>query len=56
MSHIQAIKGQAWSKVEDSANLKIHNRKGVNISFIGCISPFDTINFSKAESLKRGDV
>ncbi|ORE00966.1 hypothetical protein BCV72DRAFT_88365 [Rhizopus microsporus var. microsporus] len=53
--HTQMMKGRAWSKVGDPANVKVHNRKGVNISIVVCISPFATINFSKVKPLKRGD-
>lgn len=50
------MRGRAWSRVGEPAKVKVHSRKGVNISIIGCISPFGTINFSKVEPLQQSDV
>ena len=47
--HTQMIRGHAWSKKGDPAVVQVHTQKGVNISIVGCISPFDVINFSKVE-------
>ncbi|CEJ05058.1 hypothetical protein RMCBS344292_19006 [Rhizopus microsporus] len=47
----QMMRGRAWSRVGEPAKVKVHSRKGVNISIIGCISPFGTINLSKVEPL-----
>ncbi|KAG0782662.1 hypothetical protein G6F16_006659 [Rhizopus arrhizus] len=52
----QMMRGRAWSRVGEPAKVKVHSRKGVNISIIGCISPFGTINFSKVEPLQQSDV
>ena len=54
--HTQMIRGRAWSKKGDPAVVQVHTQKGVNISIIGCISPFGVINFSKVEPLKKSDV
>lgn len=54
--HTQMIRGRAWSKKGDPAKVKVHTQKGVNISIVGCISPFGVINFSKVEPLKKSDV
>jgi hypothetical protein len=51
----QMMRGRAWSKVGEPAYVKVHSRRGVNLSIVGCISPFGTINFSKVEPLKRSD-
>ncbi|CEP10623.1 hypothetical protein [Parasitella parasitica] len=54
--HTQMIRGRAWSKKGDPAKVKVHTQKGVNISIVGCISPFGVVNFSKVEPLKKSDV
>lgn len=51
--HLQLMRSRAWSKVGDPAIVKVHTQKGVDISIVGCISPFDTICFSKVEHLKK---
>jgi transposase len=53
--HSQMMRGRAWSKKGDPALVKVHTQKGVNISIVGCISPFGTICFSKVEPLKKSD-
>lgn len=49
------IRGRAWSKVGEPASVKVHTRRGLNLSLVGCISPFGTINFSKVEPLVESD-
>ncbi|GAA5811948.1 hypothetical protein MFLAVUS_005395 [Mucor flavus] len=46
----------AWLLKGEPAQVKVRTQKGVNLSIVGCISPFDTINFFKVESLKPNDV
>lgn len=53
--HSQLMRSRAWSKVGDPAIVKDHTQKGVNITIVGCISPFGTICFSKVEPLKKTD-
>ncbi|KAI7897647.1 uncharacterized protein BX663DRAFT_527444 [Cokeromyces recurvatus] len=51
------MRGRAWSRVGEAAKVKVHNKKCVNTSIIGCISPpFGTINFSKVKPLQQNDV
>lgn len=52
----QMMRGRAWSRVGEPAKVTVHSKKGVNVSIIGCISPFGTINFSKVEPLQQSDV
>jgi hypothetical protein len=42
-------------KVGETPMVKVPPKKGVNISIIGCISPFGIINFSKVEPLQQKD-
>lgn len=49
------MRSRAWSKVGNPAIVKVHTQKGVNISIVGCISPFGTICFSEVEPLKKSD-
>jgi len=49
------IRNRAWSKVGEPASVKVHTQRGANISLVGCISPFGTINFSKVEPLLKSD-
>jgi hypothetical protein len=44
------------SKKGGPANIKVPTQQGVNISIVGCIAAFGTINFSKVEPLKQSDV
>ncbi|KAI9281504.1 hypothetical protein BY458DRAFT_574879, partial [Sporodiniella umbellata] len=53
--HSQLMRSRAWSKVGDPAIVKARTKKGVNIGTIGFISSFDTVCFSKVESLKKSD-
>lgn len=54
--HTQMIRSRAWSKKKgDSAVVKVHRQKDVNISIVGCIAFFEIINFSKVEPLKKSD-
>lgn len=50
------IRSRAWSLKGEPAQVKVPTQKGVNLSIVGCISPFGTINFSKVEPLKPSDV
>jgi hypothetical protein len=50
------IRRHAWSFVGKPANVKVPTQKGINISIIGYIATFGTINFSKVELLKQSDV
>ena len=50
------IRSKAWSVKGTPAIVSVPTQKGVNLSIIGCISPFGTINFSKVEPLKPADV
>lgn len=52
----QMLRGRAWSRFGEPAKVKVRCRKCVNISIIGCISPFGTINFSKVKPLPQSDV
>lgn len=54
--HTQMMRSRAWSKKGDPANVEVHARRGANVSIVGCISPYGTINFSKVEPLQRADV
>lgn len=47
------VRNRTWSKVDKPDVVKAPTQKGVNISIIGCISPFGTINFSKVESISQ---
>lgn len=49
------IRGRAWSKVGEPAYVTVHKQRGVNISIVGCISYFGTVNFSKVEPLTKAD-
>jgi transposase len=53
--HTQLMRNRAWSKIGDPAIVKVHTQKGINLSMIGCISPFGRINFSKVIPLKKED-
>lgn len=50
------IRNRAWSVKGTPAIVKVPTQRGVNLSIVGCISPFGTINFSKVEPLKPSDV
>jgi hypothetical protein len=54
--HTQMMRSRAWSKKGDPANVEVHARRGANVTIVGCISPFGTINFSKVEPLQRADM
>ena len=54
--HTQMMRSRAWSKKGDPAIVQVHSRRGANVTIVGCISPFGTINFSKVEPLKRSDM
>jgi hypothetical protein len=47
------IRNRGWAKVRETPMVKVPPKKGVNISIIGCISPFGTINFSEVEPLQQ---
>ncbi|KAG0980959.1 hypothetical protein G6F29_007434 [Rhizopus arrhizus] len=49
------IRGRAWSKVGEPANVTVHKQRGANISIVGCIAYFGTVNFSKVEPLTKTD-
>lgn len=49
------IRRRAWAPKGQPALVKVPTQKGMNISIVGCISPFGTINFSKVEPLKPSD-
>jgi transposase len=49
------MRNRAWAKIGDPAVVKVHTQKGVNLSMIGCISPFGTIDFSKVIPLSKED-
>lgn len=53
--HSQLMRGRAWSRVGDPAIVRVHTQKGVNISIVGCMSPFGRVCFSKVEPLKKSD-
>jgi hypothetical protein len=50
------IRHKAWDSKGEPALVKVPTQKGVNISIVGCISPFRTINFSRIEPLKPSDL
>ncbi|CEP17968.1 hypothetical protein [Parasitella parasitica] len=50
------MRSRAWSKKGEPAIVQVHSRRGANVTIVGCISPFGTINFSKVEPLKRSDM
>ncbi|KAG0739549.1 hypothetical protein G6F16_011575 [Rhizopus arrhizus] len=50
------IRSRAWSVKGTPAIVKVSTQRGVNLSIVGCISPFGTINFSKVIPLKDSDV
>jgi len=50
------IRGRAWSKVGEPANVTVHKQRGANISIVRCIAYFGTANFSKVEPLTKTDV
>ncbi|KAI8877528.1 hypothetical protein K501DRAFT_130034, partial [Backusella circina FSU 941] len=54
--HTQMMRSRAWSKKGDPALVQVHSRRGANVTIVGCISPYGTINFSKVEPLKREDM
>ncbi|KAG2212586.1 hypothetical protein INT47_000562 [Mucor saturninus] len=47
------IRGRAWSKVGEPANVTVHKQRGANVSIVGCIAYFGTVNFSKVEPLTK---
>ncbi|KAG0739836.1 hypothetical protein G6F57_010407 [Rhizopus arrhizus] len=49
------IRGRAWSKVGETANVTVHKQRGANISIVGCIAYFGTVNFSKVDPLTKAD-
>lgn len=51
----QLTRSRAWSKIGTPAKVSVNTQKGMNISIIGCIAPFGTIDFSKVELLKKTD-
>lgn len=53
--HSQMMRGRGWATVGKPASVKVPMQKGINISIVGCISPFGTISFSKVEPLKQSD-
>ncbi|ORE04351.1 hypothetical protein BCV72DRAFT_184256, partial [Rhizopus microsporus var. microsporus] len=50
------IRSSAWSVKGTPAQVKVPTQKDINLSIVGCIFPFGTINFSKVEPLKPSDV
>lgn len=46
------VRRRGWSKVGSPANIKLHQRQGVNVSIFGYISVYGTINFSRIEPFK----
>ncbi|KAG1249600.1 hypothetical protein G6F68_013235 [Rhizopus microsporus] len=50
------MRSRAWPKIGEPAIVQVHSRRGANVTIVGCISPFGTINFSKVEPLKRLDM
>ncbi|KAG1440541.1 hypothetical protein G6F56_011877 [Rhizopus delemar] len=52
----QMMRVRAWSMVGEPAKVKVHSRKGVDISIIFRISPFGTINFYKVEPPQQSDI
>lgn len=50
------IRGRAWSKVGEPASVTVHKQRGANISIVGCIAYFGTVNFSKVDPLTKSDV
>ncbi|KAG2201908.1 hypothetical protein INT46_001567 [Mucor plumbeus] len=49
------MRGPAWFKVGTPANVKVHTRKRVNLSMIGCICGRGIISFTKVIPLKIGN-
>ncbi|CAO3620573.1 unnamed protein product [Cunninghamella echinulata] len=49
------IRNRARSKVGKPAAVKVPTQKGINISIIGCISAYGTVNFSKVELISQAD-
>ncbi|KAG1455158.1 hypothetical protein G6F56_007134 [Rhizopus delemar] len=50
------LRSRVWSKKGDPANVEVHARREANVSIVGCISPYGTINFSKVEPLQKANV
>lgn len=50
------MRSRAWSKKGDPTIVQVHSRRGANVTIVGCISLFGTINFSKVEPLRRSDM
>ena len=49
------IRGRAWSKVGELANVTVHKQRGADISIVGCIAYFVTVSFSKVDPLMSAD-
>ncbi|CEP20206.1 hypothetical protein [Parasitella parasitica] len=49
------IRGRAWSKVGEPANVTVYKQRGANISIVGYIAYFGTVNFSNVEPSIKGD-
>lgn len=49
------IQGRAWYKVGGPASVTVHKQRGANISIVGCIAYFGTVNFFKVEPLTKAD-
>ncbi|ORE05504.1 hypothetical protein BCV72DRAFT_180163, partial [Rhizopus microsporus var. microsporus] len=49
------IRGRAWSKAGEPANVTVHKQRDANINIVGCIAYFETVNFSKVEPLTKTD-
>ncbi|KAG1441719.1 hypothetical protein G6F56_011357 [Rhizopus delemar] len=55
--HTQMMRSRAQStKKGDPVIIQAHSRRGANVTIVGCISPFGTINLSKVEPLNRSDM
>lgn len=50
--NLQMTRSRAWSKKGTPAKVTVPTQKGTNVSIVGCISPFGTINLSKVEPMK----
>jgi hypothetical protein len=53
--NMHMIRGRAWSKVREPANVTVHKQRAANISIVGCIAYYGTVNFSKIEPLTKAD-
>ncbi|KAI8989569.1 hypothetical protein BDB01DRAFT_707240, partial [Pilobolus umbonatus] len=54
--HSHSLKSAVWSLKDAAPKTKKTSSVGVNLSIVGCITPFGITNFSKVEPLKPSDI